>query len=111
VSPERTTLFEQKPPGPPSPFTEFLAVLAIALGCAGGVVAFLDFPPIMYFWPLGLGLASLVLVVAAWLLPGSTPPSAFLGVVVAVLALIAGISQYSNYQDAIDQTQNALDAF
>ena len=101
------------PPAPALPedqatVKDLLWGLALGFGAMGAAGAF-AIPLLAFYFPLGGGIASAALILAAVASPGKSRWWAALAVVACLLAVGTGVSAYNDFQDASDAANNALE--
>lgn len=94
---------------PSHDFEPMTKTILWAMSLATGVAGCLAWgaPVLAYYWPLGLGGASIALAIAAWELRGKVPWYGAIAVIAALVAIAIGISGYGDVEDA----RRALDEF
>jgi hypothetical protein len=95
----------------PSTTTDLLFALSLALGVAGSLALLDLFPPLLWIWPMGLGAAAAVLAVIGWMRQSPTPWWSVFAIIASVVSLYAGYLAYSDFEDAANQTRDALSRF
>jgi hypothetical protein len=101
---------------PPAPETasslptlrDLLWGLALGFGAMGAIGA-VAIPLIAFYFPLGAGIASGVLILAAVGSPGENRWWAALAVIACLLSIGSGVSAYNEFNDASDAANDALE--
>jgi hypothetical protein len=89
---------------------DLLWALALGFGAMGAAGA-IAIPILAFYFPLGAGIASAALIIAAATSKGETKWWAAFAVIFCLLALGSGISAYGDFSDASDAASDALDNF
>jgi hypothetical protein len=102
------------PPSTPAPSAlptvkDLLFALALGFGAMGAAGA-IAIPLIAFYFPLGAGIASAALIVAAIGSQGETRWWAAFAVIACLLALGTGISAYNDFQDTSDAASEAIES-